>query len=466
MVLLMISMADVYPQANNLSALIPQLCLVNKVGDSWFVNSFKAQDDGGLMSYASDNPNIAVNTQSGKITASAEGAAIITVIQKANKKYKAASSRCTLNVEKLSPLLSMLPIEKTFGDDDFDLVTPQSKSTGAVTYASSDNKVAKITGARVTIVGASEEGVTITATQAEDVKYKQGSTQTKMIVHKAVTELDIEMYYPSSVERGKREIKVVVRSKSKNKQPVGLVKLYMNNVFFSEKPLQTNCVGWPGYGCVYFYIDANEIGVIKAEYEADGNHQSSSANGTILQQTIAFANSRGTDTYGKEKKHLLPKLDVGQGTGEVSYSIATRPPEIAILDKVNDQIIIRGVGVVTVTARKEGDNRYNNASATYTLNIGKAKTVAAVHSKLAWNQAHISAESGRVPTGKVHFYRCSLLVDGDKCNNWDAQRSVETDSRTAFVWGGGGDYSLRVWYEGDAYHEPSETQINGYSSIS
>lgn len=462
----MISMADVCAQANNLSALTQQLCVVSKVGDSWFVNSFKAQDEGGLMSYASDNPNIAVNTQSGKITASAEGTAIITVTQTANKKYKAASSRCTLNVEKLSPLLSMSSIEKTFGDPDFDLVAPQSKSTGAVTYTSSDNKVANITGTRVTIVGASEKGITITATQAEDAKYKRGSTQTKMIVHKAVTELDIEMYYPSSVERGKREIKIVVTSKSKNKQPLGLVKLYMNNVFFAQKSLQENCVGWPGYGCVYFYVDGNKSGVIKAEYEADNNHQSSSANGTILQQTIAFANSTGTDTYGKEKKHLLPKLEVGQGNGQVSYSIATEPSGLATLDTVNRQVIIHGVGVVTVTATKTGDNRYSNASATYTLHIGKAKTVAAIDEMLAWNRAYISSESGRVPTGMVHFYRCSLLPDGEKCNNWNARESVRSDGRTAFVWGEGGSYSLRVWYEGDDYHEPSEKQMSSYSSIS
>lgn len=364
-------MANVYAQANhNLSALTQPLCLMNKVGGKWFVKSFIAQDEGGVMSYASNNPNIAVNTQSGEITASAEGTATITVTQAANRKYKAASGKCILNIEKASSLLSMPIIEKTFGDDDFDLVVPQSKSTGAMTYTSSDSTVAEIIGRHVRIVGASENGITITATQAADAKYKQSSTQTKMIVRKALANLSIEMYYPSE-QHAKREVKVVVTSPSK--QPEGSVKLYIDNVYFEERHLQSNCTGWPawpGYGCVYFYIDVNKSGVIRAEYDGGRNYQGASAHKAVLQNTVSFANKAGVDIfYCTAERHRLPKLDAGPGKGRVHYRIDTEPLGIARLDVEKHLIIIEGVGAATVTATKSAEGGYNEASDTYKLTI-------------------------------------------------------------------------------------------------
>ncbi len=359
---------DVYAHQNSdLSALTQPLCLMNKIGGKWFVKSFTAQDEGGMMSYASNNPNITVNAQSGEITASTEGTATITVIQAANRKYKAASGKCILNIEKASSLLSMPAIEKTFGDDDFDLAVPQSKSTGAITYTSSDNTVAEIIGRHVRIVGANENGIMITATQAADGKYKQSSAQTKMIVRKALANLSIEMYYPSE-QHAKREVKVVVTSPSK--QPEGLVKLYIDNVYFEERHLQSNCTGWPGYGCVYFYIDVNKRGVIRAEYDGGRNYQGASAHKAVLQNTVTFANKAGVDIfYCSAERHRLPKLDAGPGKGRVHYRIDTKPLGIARLDVEKHLIIIEGVGTATVTATKSAEGSYNEASDTYKLTI-------------------------------------------------------------------------------------------------
>jgi hypothetical protein len=84
-------------------------------------------------------------------------------------------------VDESLPIISDFPVlEKALTDLPFDLATPTSNSAGAFTYTSSNQAVATISGATVTIVGAGT--TTITATQAANGTYNTGSITAQLVV--------------------------------------------------------------------------------------------------------------------------------------------------------------------------------------------------------------------------------------------------------------------------------------------
>ncbi|MDU0809194.1 hypothetical protein [Aquirufa regiilacus] len=72
------------------------------------------------------------------------------------------------------------PHSKQVGQANFNLTPPNSNSTGAFTYVSSDTSVVKIIGDQVIIVG--QGNANITATQAETATYAEKSIQTSISV--------------------------------------------------------------------------------------------------------------------------------------------------------------------------------------------------------------------------------------------------------------------------------------------
>ena len=80
----------------------------------------------------------------------------------------------TFKEVKPTPILSNFSVpSKNLGDASFALTAPQSNSTGAFTYSSSNPAVATVSGTTVTIVGAGS--TTITATQAATDSYGSNS---------------------------------------------------------------------------------------------------------------------------------------------------------------------------------------------------------------------------------------------------------------------------------------------------
>ena len=84
-------------------------------------------------------------------------------------------------VDESLPIISDFPaLEKALTAQPFDLATPTSNSAGAFTYTSSNEAVATISGATVTIVGAGT--TTITATQAANGTFNTGSISAQLVV--------------------------------------------------------------------------------------------------------------------------------------------------------------------------------------------------------------------------------------------------------------------------------------------
>lgn len=178
---LLVLMTDIYAQT------LPS-CAMRKEGANWFVNSFKAQHEGGEMTYASDNQSIAVDRISGQITKMTAGETVITVTQAANKKYKQASKKCTLTVVKGTPNISGLAnIVETYGKNKSIKLNPTSLSKGRFSYRSSNLNVATVSDdGWITILdGTGDDHITITVTQATDNAYVEVSKKFLLTINPA-----------------------------------------------------------------------------------------------------------------------------------------------------------------------------------------------------------------------------------------------------------------------------------------
>ena len=154
--------------------------MTKNYGDDDFSLSASSPSTGAIM-YSSSDTSVA--TISGTtVTIVGAGSAIITASQTADDNYNSATTTVTLTVSKDSPTLSGLSnISKTYGDSDFSL-SASSSSTGAITYSSSDNSVATISGTTVTIVGAGS--AIITASQTAVDNYNSATITASLTVQK------------------------------------------------------------------------------------------------------------------------------------------------------------------------------------------------------------------------------------------------------------------------------------------
>jgi uncharacterized protein YjdB len=141
----------------------------------------------GAFTYTSSDPTVAT-VQKDVITIVGTGTATITAIQAATANYTSATITATLTVTPGSPGLKnfIIPV-KTVGDAPFALVAPTTKSSGAISYESSDTSVATIVGDTVTILAPGTS--TITATQESTSVYVSTTTTALLTVNKITTAL-------------------------------------------------------------------------------------------------------------------------------------------------------------------------------------------------------------------------------------------------------------------------------------
>ena len=116
------------------------------------------------------------------VTMLAAGACVLTANQAGDANYEASPEvTLTVAIGAAIPTLSWLPdMQRTLDDPDFELPDPQSDSSGAFTFTSSDTDVAIVSGRIVTLIG---PGVaTLIATQAATADYLEASIQLTLTV--------------------------------------------------------------------------------------------------------------------------------------------------------------------------------------------------------------------------------------------------------------------------------------------
>ncbi|SHF88267.1 gliding motility-associated C-terminal domain-containing protein [Cnuella takakiae] len=88
-----------------------------------------------------------------------------------------------LTIQKADPVLVLPDVVKTYGDPDFRLATPQSKSTGRFSFALNNDSVALLAGSTVKVLSVGTAPIMVW--QAEDRNYNAASASARLVVNKA-----------------------------------------------------------------------------------------------------------------------------------------------------------------------------------------------------------------------------------------------------------------------------------------
>jgi hypothetical protein len=263
----------------------------------------------------------------------------------------------SLVITKAGQAITFNPLSAaTYGDADFDL-TASSSSGLAVSYTSSDEAVATISGTTVTIVGAGT--ATITARQAGDANYEAGADVTQAL----------------TVNKASQSIEFAAIAE----QLLSTATLNLTATASSGLPVSYTADG-PAVveGTTLTFTGAGEVTVV-ASQPGNGNYEAAGA----VSQTFVIADDTPVDpvkqdqtiileeiadkTFGDEPFELTASASSGLS---VSYAIAEGPATVE-----GAVVTITGAGSVTITARQPGNESFNPAldvSRTFTVHKATA----------------------------------------------------------------------------------------------
>ena len=150
-------------------------------GDADFAINAETAGD-GTLSYISSNENVVKVDDAGKATIVGAGEAIVTITASEGANFKEAVKTVKVTVKQKAQTITATDVLKTVGDATFAL-DAKTDGDGTLSYVSSDEKVAKVDEkGNVTIVGAGNATITVTA--AESVNYKKNVKDVIVIVHR------------------------------------------------------------------------------------------------------------------------------------------------------------------------------------------------------------------------------------------------------------------------------------------
>ena len=145
-----------------------------------------SSESSGLFTYSSDNTDVAI-VEGNKLIIAGVGSAVLTAEQDFDDNYTGATATATITVGKAVQSISFdVLADKTYGDAALNLAGIASSGLG-VSYSSSDEGVATISGNTVTITGVGT--TTITASQPGNANYAAATDvqQVLTVVAKALT---------------------------------------------------------------------------------------------------------------------------------------------------------------------------------------------------------------------------------------------------------------------------------------
>tara|TARA_R110001606_G_C15403849_1_gene653773 strand:+ start:1039 stop:9429 length:8391 start_codon:yes stop_codon:yes gene_type:complete len=305
--------------------------------------------------FQSSDESVAVVVGS-KVEIAGAGTATITASQSGDDNYQAASAvERVFTVGKASQTITFGELSgKTFGDESFEL-SSDSESGLEVAYLSSDEAVATIAGALVTIIGAGE--TTITASQLGNSNYAAASDVTQTLtVDKAMQAITFANIENQVLSTGSITLEAAASS--------GLV---ITIDVVGPATLDGASLTFTGSGDIT--LTANQEG--NANYLAA---ESVSRSFVVIDDTVVEP----------EKEDQTITFDVvgDRIFGDAPFEIyATASSGLSIAFSVSDGpatvdgavVTITGAGVVTIVAAQEGNETYNPASAVVrTFEVAKA----------------------------------------------------------------------------------------------
>lgn len=321
-----------------------------RLGDEPF-ELIATASSGLSVSYSSSDETVA--TVSGKtVTIVGAGTTTITASQAGNKNFKvAAGVQQDLTIEKQGQTISFeAPSSKKFGEPSFEL-TATASSGLEVSFASSDENVATISGATVTIVGAGT--ATITATQKGNNNYRQASPVTnELVVNKASQAITLASIPDKATDS--RPFDVAASASSG---------LGVNLAVAGPASIDGNTVTLAGTAGTVT-VTASQPGSDNFKAADDVLVTFEVTTTSVLQdQTIAFDPIQDK-TFGNEPFELVATASSG-----LAISFASSDENVISISGNTATII--GAGSATITATQAGDAAYNAASSEQTLVVNK-----------------------------------------------------------------------------------------------
>ena len=380
------------------------------------------------LTYSSSNPSVADVASGGTVSVKSEGTAVITVTAEETPYYKGATKEITVTVTRQMEQQINAPgsITKFATDSSFNLKA--SSSAGALSYSSSNNKIAEVSAdGTVTIRGAGKAVITVKAAETE--RYKPAVKEVTVTVNKAeqtikaaadnfVRDLkDGSFNLNASAEGtlsyssnntsvavvssagavslkgfGSTVITITAAETDKYKTAVKKVNVTVN------KPLQT-ILGAESFtkefGCGPFGLGASAEGALSYE-SSNNNIVTVSSSGVITVKSAGTAVitiiAAETDKYARTTKSVLIniKKDDQDISGDIAFykTYGCEPFDLGIIAQgkcafsssnvkvasVSDKgiVTVNGAGVAVITITSAATGNYNEAVKTVTITVEKA----------------------------------------------------------------------------------------------
>lgn len=313
-------------------------------GDPDFTISVTGGGSGNPVTFTSSNTSIATctGTNGATIHIVGAGSCLITANQPGNSSWNAAPAVSQLlTVGKDTPVITFADINKTYGDLPFTLI-PESNSSGAFSFESSNSAVGSLSGNTCTVEGAGSS--TLTVYQAADDNYLAGSASASLIVGKASQTVSIDAI--ADIYLANFEVNpITVTASASSGLPVAL-----SLASGSVATLEGNTLSSTSEtGSVTVYV--NQAG--NDNYFA-ATQVSESFNVSTSDQTITF------DALGT--KYLNdPPFDLN-ATASSGLPVSYTSSNTAVATIEGKTVTLVGTGNTTITASQAGNASWNPAT--------------------------------------------------------------------------------------------------------
>ena len=329
----------------------------NSYGDTFTISPPSSNNPDAFLYEISNTAIAYVAGNTNTVTILQPGTVIVTAIQTENTNYLAGSITTPLAItsdSKPSPVITNFSIgAKTYSNGGtFTLAQPSSNnSTGAFSYASSDNTIATVSGSIVTILKVGNAA--IIATQAETENYATGSVTTSLVIGKSTPDIT---NFSIANQTYSVDGSFTIIDPSSNSPGTFLYASSDSNI----ADVSGNTVS---------ILQAGDV-TIRAIQSATTNYTSGSitAQLTINKATLTLNNfSIANRTYSVDGSFTI--IDPSSNNPGV-FSYESSDGNIASIS-VNTVTILQA-GPVTITASREETTNYTSGTIDASFNIDKA----------------------------------------------------------------------------------------------
>ncbi|WP_159584047.1 MBG domain-containing protein, partial [Marinoscillum sp. 108] len=322
-------------------------------GDAAFDLTATGGSSGHVVTFTSSDETVA-SVSGSTVTIVGAGTATITASQAGNDNYSAALDvQQTLTIEKASQAITFEALaDKTYGDAAFDLTATGGASGHEVTFTSSDETVASISGSTVTIVGAGT--ATITASQAGNDNYSAAlDVQQTLTIEKASQAITFETLTDKTY--GDADFDLTATGGASG-----------HEVTFTSSDETVASIS----GSTVTIVGAGTATITASQA---GNENYSAALDVTQSLTIEKASQAITFEALADKTYGDAPFDLTATGGGSGYAVTFTSSDETVASVSGSTVTIVGAGTATITASQSGNDNYSAAlDVSQSLMIGQA----------------------------------------------------------------------------------------------